>query len=49
MYLHARLAHLSSYGSQGHVREHVSAAGLKPTDRAEAAGESIEIVRAYVG
>jgi DNA-binding FrmR family transcriptional regulator len=33
---------------EGHVREHVAAKGVKPRDRAEAAEELVEIVRAYV-
>jgi DNA-binding FrmR family transcriptional regulator len=33
---------------EGHVREHVAARGVKPGERAEAAEELIEIVRAYL-
>jgi DNA-binding FrmR family transcriptional regulator len=33
---------------EGHVREHVAASDVKPRDRAEAAEELVEIVRAYV-
>jgi DNA-binding FrmR family transcriptional regulator len=33
---------------EGHVREHVAAPNLKSGDRAEAAEELLEIVRAYV-
>ena len=33
---------------EGHVREHVAASGLSQRDRAEAAEELVEIVRAYV-
>jgi DNA-binding FrmR family transcriptional regulator len=33
---------------EGHVREHVAAPSLKPRERAEAAEELVEIVRAYV-
>jgi DNA-binding FrmR family transcriptional regulator len=33
---------------EGHVREHIAAPSLKPRERAEAAEELVEIVRAYV-